>query len=309
MEFFNLVARKITKLFPVPGLFSYIVISTGHKVNMNNHELQVVFFVVVGTWLVCAAPERQASRFGLGSQRSAPYLRPSSASSHACARGGPSNLPPSNNNARGPSQNPWALPSAAARLEPPPANQRCDRGTRWGTSSGAERQISTAPHHHPQPGPSRASTSAAGVPGPSNQPGPSSSHAFFGPSVRGPQRRHSGPPSEVERLQQNAEARRAVATNNWRTYLRERIVTLGYRTAGEVWMRSQMFAAGNFSENDAEVQGEYARWCRDTLIGFERRVTTSSFRESYGVLFLKIFLGKTDASHCSGSLILRGEKK
>ncbi len=35
-------------------------------------------------------------------------------------------------------------------------------------------------------------------------------------------------------------------------------------------MRTNTFAAGNFSEHEVQEQSEYARWCRDTILGFER---------------------------------------
>jgi hypothetical protein len=68
----------------------------------------------------------------------------------------------------------------------------------------------------------------------------------------------------------NLEARRAVATNTWQAFLRERIVSLGYYAAGDVWLRSNTFRAGHFTQHEIEEQAEYARWCRDTILGFER---------------------------------------
>jgi hypothetical protein len=61
-----------------------------------------------------------------------------------------------------------------------------------------------------------------------------------------------------------------VATNTWQAFLRERIVSLGYYVAGEVWVRSNTFRAGQFTQQEMEEQGDYARWCRDTILGYER---------------------------------------
>jgi hypothetical protein len=72
------------------------------------------------------------------------------------------------------------------------------------------------------------------------------------------------------------EGRRSVARNTWQAYLRERIVTLGYFAAGQVWMQTNTFSAGNFSEGEIQEQGEYARWCQDTILGFERCVSFSA---------------------------------
>jgi hypothetical protein len=57
-----------------------------------------------------------------------------------------------------------------------------------------------------------------------------------------------------------------VATNTWQAFLCDRIVTLGYY----VWLRSNTFCAGRFTPQEIEEQEDYARWCRDTVLGFER---------------------------------------
>jgi hypothetical protein len=94
------------------------------------------------------------------------------------------------------------------------------------------------------------------------------SNRFFS-REQAPARRSSFCPEQA-REQQNVEARRTVAVNTWQAFLRERIVSLGYFAAGDVWLRSNTFRAGHFSQEDNDEQVEYARWCRDTILGFER---------------------------------------
>jgi hypothetical protein len=52
--------------------------------------------------------------------------------------------------------------------------------------------------------------------------------------------------------------------------MRDRILALGYFVAGDVWLRSNTFQAGRFSQQETEEQEDYARWCWDTILGFER---------------------------------------
>jgi hypothetical protein len=95
---------------------------------------------------------------------------------------------------------------------------------------------------------------------------PNVQRRFFSPQPAAPRR----PTPEEIRERQNIETRRTVAHNTWQQYLRDRVITLGYRAAGEAWPRSTTFAAGQFTRDEVEEQSQYARWCRDTIIGFER---------------------------------------
>ncbi len=95
---------------------------------------------------------------------------------------------------------------------------------------------------------------------------PVASRRFFSPQPAIPRRLT---PEEM-RERQNIETQRAVAHNSWQQYLRDRVISLGYRTAGEAWPRSTTFMAGQFTAEEIEEQSQYARWCRDTLLGFER---------------------------------------
>ncbi len=86
-----------------------------------------------------------------------------------------------------------------------------------------------------------------------------------------PNRRSGGFNNEqAARDHQNAEARRMVAANTWQSFMRDRIVTLGYFVAGDVWIRSNTVRAGRFTQQERVEQEDYARWCRDTILGFER---------------------------------------
>ncbi len=128
--------------------------------------------------------------------------------------------------------------------QPAPAAPRAS--SRWGNNS---RTITSAPTNR-LPNPAPAST------------------RFF--NREQPPPRRSNFCTEQAREQQNQEARRTVAVNTWQAFLRERIVSLGYFAAGDVWLRSNTFHAGHFSQEDNDEQVEYARWCRDTILGFER---------------------------------------
>ncbi len=228
-----------------------------------------------------AAPERGALKHGpsqMRTQRSTPYAvpanrtRPNELREH---QAGPSR------DSRAPND-PWQLPSTSRRPDQivryppsePPQHHRAS--TRWCDmeQGNGERPTQRGPPRAPQPSVIRENQrvvtsapevhlpAAVGHLGSVNGP----TRRFFSPQPA-PQRRLT--PEEI-RERHNQEARRTVAVNTWQPYLRERVLTLGYRVAGEIWVRTNTFNAGRFTVEEVEEHGQYARWIRDTLLGFER---------------------------------------
>jgi hypothetical protein len=56
----------------------------------------------------------------------------------------------------------------------------------------------------------------------------------------------------------------------WQPYLRDLVISLGYRRATSVWPRLARCRLGTFSENVRREQDAFMLWCRETVIGFER---------------------------------------
>ncbi len=56
----------------------------------------------------------------------------------------------------------------------------------------------------------------------------------------------------------------------WQPYLRDLVITLGYREAINAWPQLTRCTSGNFTSEDRIMQEVYMEWCRQTLIGFER---------------------------------------
>lgn len=166
--------------------------------------------------------------------------------------------------ASGGSGNPWQPPQrqpASQRAGPVGQRPNCNDfqpsvrpiNTGWGGScsnNNSSRRVTSAPLQQPPVGP--------------NVP----SRRVFFPDPRPP--RPNAFARDQAREQQNLEARRAVAVNTWQAFMRDRILTLGYFVAGDVWLRSNTFQAGRFSQQETEEQEDYARWCWDTILGFER---------------------------------------
>ncbi len=55
----------------------------------------------------------------------------------------------------------------------------------------------------------------------------------------------------------------------WQPFLRDLVMTLGYREAVSAWPRLARHTVHNFTEEERERQGAYMEQCRNTLIGFE----------------------------------------
>ncbi len=168
--------------------------------------------------------------------------------------------PPANNSAARGSGNPWQPPqrlhavqrSGQASRDPqcdsnPPPSRPSQAG--WGGGScntnNSSRRVTSAPVR---------------------QPNDLTRHLL--PGQRPP--RQNAFSRDQSREHHNQEARRAVAVNTWQSFMRDRILTLGYFVAGNVWLRSNTFQAGRFSQQETEEHEDYARWCRDTILGFER---------------------------------------
>ncbi len=225
--------------------------------------------------VITAAPDR-VGRVGQGQPhalRSAPYTILNN------------NRPRTNNSRQDQGDScrddPWQLPriprlsgpvatpgrQVATSNPPPQLPQQPQGSSRWGERSQVVSNCRPLPR-----GPPRAPQIAVGaddrrfVTSAPEVHLPNSSRRFFSPQPAAPRR----PTPEEIRERQNIETRRAVAHNTWQQYLRDRVISLGYRTAGEAWPRSTTFAAGQFTGEEVEEQGQYARWCRDTLLGFER---------------------------------------
>ncbi len=56
----------------------------------------------------------------------------------------------------------------------------------------------------------------------------------------------------------------------WQPYLRDLVITLGYREALGAWPHLVTCTSGNFSSEERSLQDIYMEWCRRTLVGFER---------------------------------------
>ncbi len=56
----------------------------------------------------------------------------------------------------------------------------------------------------------------------------------------------------------------------WQPFLRDLVVSLGYRRAASIWPRLARCRFGNYSEEVRREQEAYMLWCRETIIGFER---------------------------------------
>ncbi len=56
----------------------------------------------------------------------------------------------------------------------------------------------------------------------------------------------------------------------WQPFLRDLVMTLGYREAVSAWPRLARHAAHNYTDEERVRQGTYMEWCRNTLIGLER---------------------------------------
>jgi hypothetical protein len=56
----------------------------------------------------------------------------------------------------------------------------------------------------------------------------------------------------------------------WQPFLRDLVISLGYRRATSIWPRLARSRLGNYSEDVRREQEAYMRWCRETIIGFER---------------------------------------
>jgi hypothetical protein len=56
----------------------------------------------------------------------------------------------------------------------------------------------------------------------------------------------------------------------WQPFLRDLVISLGYRRAASIWPRLARCRLGNYSEEVRREQETYMGWCRETLIGFER---------------------------------------
>ncbi len=56
----------------------------------------------------------------------------------------------------------------------------------------------------------------------------------------------------------------------WQPYLRDLVISLGYRRAVSVWPRLARCRLGNYSEATRREQDSYMIWCRETILGFER---------------------------------------
>lgn len=157
------------------------------------------------------------------------------------------------------------VPQPHAQLPPVPnANRR--GGSRWAgqradSQGQVQRPITSAPMVH-LPHASTAPSVRHRLQNPSAPP--RSTRRLAPPVARAPE---SGNPT-ARRI--DNDGRQAVAANTWRQFLRERILTLGYRTAGTVWARSRLFQEGRFNESAIAEQQQYAGWCRDTILGFER---------------------------------------
>ncbi len=56
----------------------------------------------------------------------------------------------------------------------------------------------------------------------------------------------------------------------WRGFLRDLLISLGYSQATAVWPRTERFLNGNYGPNVRTRQRAHLEWCRNIVIGLER---------------------------------------
>ncbi len=212
------------------------------------------FVILFGVTAVWSAPERVGPQQNRPS-RFTPYSRPNGGPAANTSR----QAPRSSGNPWQSTQRPHA-PQRASTLGPrgraPAGNDSQSAGRPsggWGggacSNDSNSRRVTSAPLQQPP----------AGMGAPARR--------SCNPESRLPRPNAFARDLTQAREQQNVEARRVVAANTWQAFMRNRIVTLGYYLAGDVWLRSNTFRAGHFSRQEAEEHEEYARWCRDTILG------------------------------------------